>query len=245
MISRVNRATLLGMSDPRGGCTVPQAGGACTEDEAGPNLLVSERPHQPKDDQVVSRVTGVNPATLLAMPNPHGGCTVPQAGEASIGDEAGPNTLVSDRPPRQIHPHLYTSGTAKKVAKAERRAAGDSETQAHLIRISPSAEIYSTKPLLRLPIHGRRSIHRITTQGGVPQFIVANHSFATQPNTIFSTLSEIVSDLYQMALNRPDNKSNTNRLTGSMRGIGFRQGSDYKKSGGKSSIIQLIFISPS
>ncbi|KAA1067856.1 Ubiquitin carboxyl-terminal hydrolase 7 [Puccinia graminis f. sp. tritici] len=40
------------------------------------------------------------------------------------------------------------------------------------------------------------------------------HSFAKAPSPTFVTLSEIISDLYMMALNRQDNKSNSNLLNG-------------------------------
>ncbi|KNZ51893.1 hypothetical protein VP01_3773g1 [Puccinia sorghi] len=153
------------------------------------------------------------------------------AGGDCKGVTAG-SSVIPKRPQRYASPPKYTSVTAKKIAKAKRKLAREhSAIPAHLIIISPSIEPISTKPLIQLPQHGNLSRNCILTQGQNPQFILDVHSFSTPPTPTFVTLSQIISDLYQMALNRLDNKTNTNLLGGSMRGIGFCQGSDAGKSG--------------
>ena len=185
------------------------------------------------DDCATSRAPLGHSAQLLGKPYPSGGCTIPQAGGDCKGAKAG-SSVVPKRPQRYASPPKYASATAKKIAKAKRKLAREhSATPAHLIIISPSVEPISTKPLIRLPQHGHLSRNCILTQGRNPQFILDVHSFSSPPTPTFLTLSQIISDLYQMALNRSDNKRNTNLLGGSMRGIGFRQGSDSRKSGGK------------
>ena len=194
------------------------------------------------DDCDTSRATLGNSAQLLGKPYPSGGCTIPQAGGACKGAQAG-LSVGPKRPHRYTSPPKYASATAKRTAKAERRLAREhSAIPAHIILVSPSKEPVSQKPLIRLPKHGNHSCNCILSQGHHPQFILNVHSFSKPPTPTFLTLSDIISDLYQMALNRMDNKTNTNLLGGSMRGIGFRQGSDSGKSGGEPILFFLCFL---
>ncbi|KNZ55020.1 hypothetical protein VP01_2790g6 [Puccinia sorghi] len=54
----------------------------------------------------------------------------------------------------------------------------------------------SKKPLIRLPKHGHHFCNHILTQGHNPQLILHVHSLSEPLKLIFTTLSEIICDLY-------------------------------------------------
>ncbi|KAH9464590.1 hypothetical protein Pst134EB_004116 [Puccinia striiformis f. sp. tritici] len=130
-------------------------------------------------------------------------------------------------------PPKYQSTTEKDIAKAKRRAARDTDVeQVYILKLSRSSTQISSKPRVTLPVHGPKPQNLITSQDNIPDLILETHPFQEAPTPTFATLAEILCDLYKMALHRPNQKSNTNTLNGSMRAIGFRQGSDRGKSGG-------------
>jgi hypothetical protein len=172
-----------------------------------------------------------NPVCQLGSSHPPGECTVPQVRETYKGDITGLSSAATKK--RYQSPPKYKSKTEKRVAKTQRKLAKDSATIPHITYISPLEDVLSKKPLTTFPIHGKKTRNLVCSQGGVPNFIMETHSFAEAPSPTFVTLSEIISDLYMMALNCQHNKSNSNLLNGRMQGIGFCQGTDDNKSGGQ------------
>ncbi|PLW24971.1 hypothetical protein PCASD_26357 [Puccinia coronata f. sp. avenae] len=224
--------------DPRGRpvlsgeCTVPQSSRSFNGGSTGSCSTIAPKP-------------SINPATCTShtinnqrqvdprgRPVLSGECTVPQSSRSFKGGSTG---LPSDQK-RHLSPPKYPSKTAKRIAKLARRGLRDSIVQPHFIRISPSEEIISPKPLETLPHIGKKSRNLVCRQGGGPYFILKTHSFPDdplqQPSPTFLKLSEIISDLYKMALHRQPITINSNLLNGKMYAIGFCQGSDRRKSGG-------------
>ncbi|KAA1099061.1 Ubiquitin carboxyl-terminal hydrolase 7 [Puccinia graminis f. sp. tritici] len=125
---------------------------------------------------------------------------------SSIRSSENPEAPKSRNPPPK-----HASGTAKKIARLQKKLGCDDNILPNL----------------------NRPRNLVTSSGGVPHFILERHPFDIKPPTHeFQELSNVIKTLYQMAQNRPTNTMNTKRLGGEMRMIGFRCASDRGKRGG-------------
>ncbi|PLW28914.1 hypothetical protein PCASD_19625 [Puccinia coronata f. sp. avenae] len=135
-----------------GECTVPQSsrsfkGGStgsisvAREDQSHPATHPSTTPHNQR------------PVSPRGRPVSSGECTVPQSSRSLKGGSTG-NTSVNKR---HVSPPKYPSKTAKRMAKLARRALRDSAVVPHFIKISPSNEIISPKPIETLPHIGEKN----------------------------------------------------------------------------------------
>ena len=210
-----------------GECMVPQSsrsfkGGStgstsvALEDQSHPATHPSTTPHNQR------------PVSPRGGPVPSGECTVPQSSRSLKGGSTGNSSVKK----RHVSPPKYPSKTAKQMAKLARQALRDLAVVPHFINISPSNEIISPKPIKTLPHIGEKNRNLVCRQGGGPYFILETQPFPNnplqQPSAIFLKISEIISDLYKMALHRQPITVNSNLLHGKMYAIGFRQGSDKK-----------------
>ncbi|KNZ55161.1 hypothetical protein VP01_2750g1, partial [Puccinia sorghi] len=124
-------------------------------------------------------------------------------------------------------PPKYKPATDKNLAKAHQRLGNDPNT--YIVSISSSKE----------NLFNRSLFNPLTSFWKIIHFLNHHHQLSSEylkSSPIYARWCKTANPC-KMVQHWPDNKSNQDRLGGSMHGIGFCQGYDSGKSGGRSVII--------